>query len=130
MIVLDASATVDLLVHVDPLGEWVAERIVGEREVHAPELLDAEVLHALRRRVLREELTELAARQSVADLLDLPIVRYPHRPFVERAWGLRGALSPYDALYVALAETLGGSLVTTDLRLGRTVSTVDVVSPP
>ena len=129
MIVLDASSAVDLVAQIDPLRTWVADRIVDEPEVHAPELLDAEVLHALRRLVHRRELTEPAAERAVVDLLDLRITRYPHRPFLERAWALRGTFSPYDGLYIALAETLGATLVTTDLRLARVVTSVEVATP-
>lgn len=129
MIVLDASATVDLIARIEPLRSWVADRIEGEAEVHAPELLDVEVLSALRRRVRRNELDQPAGTQAVTDLLDLAIVRYPHRPFVERAWALRETFNPYDALYVALAEALGATLLTTDRRLAGGVATVAVMSP-
>ncbi|MGB3185174.1 MAG: type II toxin-antitoxin system VapC family toxin, partial [Ornithinimicrobium sp.] len=36
-----------------------------------------------------------------------------------RAWQLRHNLTTYDASYVALAELLGATLVTLDLRIGR-----------
>jgi predicted nucleic acid-binding protein len=38
---------------------------------------------------------------------------------VSRCWDLRDNLSAYDASYVALAELLGATLVTTDARLCR-----------
>lgn len=34
-------------------------------------------------------------------------------------WALRGRLTAYDAAYVALAEALDATVVTTDARLGR-----------
>ena len=71
----------------------------------------------------------LLATGAVSKLLDARIVRYPHRPFVNRAWELRGQLTPYDAVYVALAEALGATLVTTDRRLARAVTTVEVAVP-
>jgi len=55
----------------------------------------------------------------VSDLADLPLVRYPHDPFLERVWELHLSLSAYDAVYVALAEALDAPLVTCDGRLGR-----------
>jgi predicted nucleic acid-binding protein len=60
---------------------------------------------------------------------ELPIVRYPATPLLERIWQLRDRLSPYDAAYVALAEALDLPLYTTDLRLARAGGhTADIVS--
>ena len=129
MIVVDASATFDLLVDVEPGAGWVAATIEPEPEWHCPELIDPEVLHALRRHLAAGDVTEREATSAVSDFLEMPLVRYPHRPFVARAWALRGQLTPYDALYVALAEALDATLVTTDRRLARAVTTVDVAVP-
>ena len=129
MIVLDASAAAYLVADVEPAGESVAKAVEREAELHAPELLDAEVLGALRRWVITKSLSQRAADGAVQELMNLQLVRYPHRPFVERAWSLRGRLTPYDALYVALAEALDATLVTCDRRLARAVTTVDVVVP-
>ena len=79
--------------------------------------------------VVRRELATERADLAISDLLSLQVQRYPHRPFVKRAWALRAQLTAYDALYVALAETLGATLVTTDLRLARVVTSVVVVAP-
>jgi len=49
----------------------------------------------------------------------MPIRRYPATRLLERIWRLRGALSAYDAAYVALAEALDAPLVTTDRRLAQ-----------
>jgi predicted nucleic acid-binding protein len=43
--------------------------------------------------------------------------RASHRGLLARAWGLRGNLSFYDALYVALAEELRAALLTLDGRI-------------
>lgn len=48
-----------------------------------------------------------------------PVVRYPYEPFAERVWELRPTVTPYDAWYVALAESLNARLATLDLRLSR-----------
>lgn len=47
------------------------------------------------------------------------IVFHGLAPFADRVWQLRGNLTVYDAWYVALAERLDTSLVTTDARLSR-----------
>lgn len=129
MIVVDASSILPYLVDVGDDSQWVDGRLQHEPAFYAPELIDAEVLHGLRRAVLRETIPEGLATIAVSDLLDARIVRYPHRPFVHRAWELRGQLTPYDGLYVALAEALDATLVTTDRRLARAVTTVEVAAP-
>jgi len=129
VIVVDASSIVPYLSRVGNDARWVAGQLRGEPTFHAPELIDAEVLHGLRRFVLQGAISVEGATSAVSDLLDARIVRYPHRPFVERAWALRGQLTAYDGLYVALAEALDATLVTTDRRLARAVTTVDVAVP-
>jgi predicted nucleic acid-binding protein len=51
------------------------------------------------------------------DCLDLPPARYPHDCLLWRVWKLRHNLTAYDAVYVALAEALGASLVTRDASI-------------
>ncbi len=45
--------------------------------------------------------------------------RHAHEPLLGRVWALRGNLSAYDAVYVALAEALDTILLTWDRRLAR-----------
>lgn len=59
------------------------------------------------------------ALRALSDLADLPAERHAHEPYLDRVWELRHNLSAYDAVYVALAETLDATLVTCDARLGR-----------
>lgn len=56
---------------------------------------------------------------AVDDLDALPVRTSPHRPPGARVWALRENVTPYDALYVALAGALECVLVTTDAQLGR-----------
>jgi len=120
VIVLDASAVVDLLLNLPPRAEVVRERIAREApDLHAPHLIDAEIAQVLRRYVLREELPPADARSALEDLAGLPIERYPHAPFVGRAFALRDNTTVYDALYLVLAETLEAPLLTSDAALAR-----------
>ena len=119
MIVLDASAAVDLLLDIDEKGEWVRERLTAVGEMHAPHLLDAEVGSAMRRRLLLREIDDERGALALEALTALPIVRYAHAPLIPRMWDLRGRITFHDAAYIALAEALDLALVTTDERLGR-----------
>jgi predicted nucleic acid-binding protein len=118
MIVVDASAVVDLLLSTRNAAR-VAAALAAESEAHAPELVEPEVLAAVRRWLSRGWLAPDAAHRAVDELGELRLVRHAHSPLRSQMWALRDRCSPYDACYVALAEALGAELVTTDARLGR-----------
>ena len=109
-----------------PAGDVVGEYVAGHRfALHAPHLIDVEVLSALRRLVSSGEATAERSGEAIADLLDMPIERYPHDILVPRIWQLRENFSAYDASYVALAEALADEpvpLLTADARLARAVA--------
>lgn len=120
MIVLDASALVELVLSTER-GALIARRISNPAEsLHAPHLADIEVAHALRRYVREGDLDANAAAGALGDLRDLDLERHPHEPWLDRIWELRENLTPYDAVYVALAEVLGAPLITCDGKLSRT----------
>ena len=85
----------------------------------APHLVDVEVLGIIRRDLMLGRLDPTAAAQAVDDLRDWPGERFGHRLLLGRAWELRDRLRSWDGVYVALAEALGGTLLTLDRRLGR-----------
>lgn len=113
MIVIDASAFIDAVDGSRP----VLERIAGE-DIHAPHLLDVEVLSALRRLVAARRLDPQAAVAALHILEESDIRRHPHPPLLGVAWSLRERISAYDAAYVGLAAALDAPLVTTDRKLG------------
>jgi predicted nucleic acid-binding protein len=118
VIVVDASAAVDALTAVpgtDPLRALLA----GE-QLHAPELIDYELVAALRGLVAGGMLSPDRASDVLTDFDDLPMRRWPAAdPLRRRAFSLRPNLSAYDAAYVALAEALQCPLVSRDSRLAR-----------
>lgn len=122
MIVLDASAVLELLLG-RRAGRLLADRIRAPRiSLHAPHLVDLEVAQVLRRYVLSGELSAERGRLALEHLAQLEVERYPHAPLLPRIWALRNNLTAYEAVYVALAEVLGAPLLTCDRRLAATRS--------
>ncbi|HUQ88052.1 MAG TPA: type II toxin-antitoxin system VapC family toxin [Vicinamibacterales bacterium] len=119
MIVLDASAVVELLLDT-VAGRRVAILIDdAATAVHVPHLVDVEVLSVLRRFVREQVIDEEEAAAAIENLLALDLQRHSHEALLERAWALRKNVTAYDGVYVALAEALRATLVTCEARLGR-----------
>ena len=115
--VVDASIVVDLVGRFRPEP---IERLVwaADAALAAPELLDLEALHALRR-LDREGRIPPGRTDLVEQVRALPIRRYRHDGMLEDIWSLRGHLTAYDAAYVALTRRLDATLITRDERLAR-----------
>ncbi len=118
MIVVDCAAVVDALTAVN--GSEDLRAALAEEDLHAPTLLDFEVVSALRGLTSRNHLTPARARDALFDFDALPIQRWPSAaPLRLRAFSLRDNLSAYDAAYVVLAEALQCPVLTRDTRLAR-----------
>jgi predicted nucleic acid-binding protein len=115
MPVVDTSALIAALFG-DPSPQSLVERLSGG-DLHAPHLVDVEFTHVARRLVATGLVSPERAQRGRSDFADLPIIRYPHGPFLDRMWQLRDNLTAYDAVFVALSEALDAPLVTTDGRL-------------
>jgi predicted nucleic acid-binding protein len=118
MLVVDASCLYEVVADAAQ-AEQVRDRLAADPDQAAPHLIDAEVLGVVRRDHLLGRLDATAALQAVDDLREWPGERFGHRSLLERAWELRQNVRTWDALYVALAEALGATLVTLDGRLAR-----------
>ncbi len=119
MIVLDASAVLELLLGT-PAGIEVGARLVDASvALHVPHLIDVEVAQVLRRYVREAQLTVHEAADAISDMRELDLTRHAHEPLLDRIWELRENFSACDAVYVALAEVLDASLVTCDRRLAH-----------
>ena len=116
MIVVDASALVNVLLHRPPYAS-IKGRMREAGRLAAPHLIDAEIGHALRRLLLGGEVTASTALRILADLDALLLRRYRHDLLLRRALELRDNATVYDAIYIALAEALGVPLVTQDRAL-------------
>lgn len=119
MIVLDASILANVVGDDGADGALARELIANEREVSLPDLADVETAAVLRKRWLADDLDPRRFAAAIEHLTALPFPRYPALPFLRRVYALRENLTAYDAVYVALAEALGCSLVTADERLAR-----------
>jgi predicted nucleic acid-binding protein len=119
VIVVDASALLEFLLQT-PLGARVEVRLFrDEDELHAPHLVDVEVVQGLRRLVRTGEVSPGRAEEAIADLTDLDLNRHPLLDLLGRAWKLRDNISAYDAMYVALAEAIEAPIVTCDSPLAK-----------
>ena len=117
MIVVDSSAILEVLLR-SQAGLEIEKRIFSPHEtLYAPHLLDLEVAQVLRRYYSFGEMESERGQEALEDLVDLPINRYPHNAFLPRIWELRHNMTAYDAVYIALAETLPAPLITRDTRL-------------
>lgn len=117
MIVLDASAALELLLNT-PRAQGIASRVLAPDEtLHAPHLIDLEIAQVLRRWERSGALSVERATEALDELADLPLTRYPHQMLLTRVWGLRANATAYDAAYLILCEALGATLITCDAAL-------------
>lgn len=117
MIVTDASAVLEILLNTKAAPS-LRKRLFGKDEsLHAPQLIDLEILQVIRRYLQTRVITLARAEEALSDVGDLRLERYSHDMLLPRIWQLRQNFTAYDAAYVCLAELLGATLVTTDARL-------------
>jgi len=117
VIVLDASAAIEWLLQTMTGGRVEARIFSKPASLHVPHLFDVEVVQVLRRYVATRLISSARGESALDDLLDLPLTRYPHDVLLGRVWELRGNLSAYDGVYLALAEALDAPLVTCDGKI-------------
>lgn len=120
MLVLDASAALADVFGTGVNSASIRVRIEAPGEsLHAPHLLDVEMLHALRGLVLRGDVSLARSEEVREEFASLRWSRYSHVAFLDRIWELKDNLTAYDAAYVALAEALDAPLITMDARLAQ-----------
>ena len=117
--VLDASAVLELVLGTRS-GMEILRRTADPRvSLHSPEVVDLEVLSALRQYELASITPPQRVAQAIDNLSDLDLRRHRHGPILPRIWSWRYNLTSYDAAYVTLAEVLDAPLLTTDARFAR-----------
>ncbi|MBA3991181.1 MAG: type II toxin-antitoxin system VapC family toxin [Propionibacteriales bacterium] len=118
MIVCDAGVLVSAVADHGSSGAQARE-LLGSQPLHAPYLVDIEVVSALRGLVRGGSAEPAAALAALARFAELSVIRHEHEPLLARIWELRDDVTAYDAAYVALAELLDVPLLTGDAGLAR-----------
>ena len=118
MLVVDAGTLFEV-VAARPRGRAIRQRLHQDNDNVAPHVIDVEVLGVIRRELFSGALDRTAAELAVQQLRTWPGQRFGHVALLERAWQLRHNVRGWDGMYVALAEALKATLLTTDQRLAR-----------
>lgn len=120
-VVLDASALLEYLLQ-NPRARTIAPFLqASDSDLHAPTLCDVEVASGIVRLLVRKLISVERTSELLTDLNDLPITRHGHLALLPRAIALRNNFSVYDAIYVALAESLDATLLTADDKLAEAI---------
>jgi len=114
VIVVDASAVLLAL-----LEDGDVRAMLSQETLVSPHLIDVEIVHALRRQVLRGEIDAALAAGAIQAWGQMGVERIGATGLLGRIWELRENLTAYDATYVALAEAMEVPLVTSDARLAQ-----------
>lgn len=119
-LVLDASALVSWVSDgsASDLDELIDPRI---HDLAVPTLCDAETVGGLSRQVRLGLMEASDAADALIDYVSMPVERHHHVRHVGRMWQLRNNFTAADATYIALAESLEATLVTTDVALADAV---------
>lgn len=122
-IVTDASSVVDV-VTASEYREATLDALGRARLLAAPELMPVEVVSALAGMARTDVLSRSRATAALRTLTEMPVQLFSHAGLIARTFALSTRFTAYDALYVALAEALGATLVTRDARMARQASTM------
>jgi predicted nucleic acid-binding protein len=121
-IVVDASVAVKWVLREEHGA--TARRVLSISQLLAPHLLWAEVGNTLWKRHWRRESSLEEVRRMLADIRELQVTTFAHRPLLPAALDLAMSLGQtvYDCLYLALAEQRNSVVVTADRRFRDAVS--------
>lgn len=119
----DAS-TVAVAFFREPYSKAARELLASDTQLHAPELLLAELANVIWKRYRRSEIDADEARELLRDFQSLPVSLTSSQELADVALelALRTDRTVYDCLYVALAVRLDCHMVTADKRLANALS--------
>jgi len=121
--VLDASVVAAALFQEDH-ADACCSLLTSGRELHAPDLVYAEVGNVIWKRRRRGEIDEDEAAELLADALRLPLRITPSDALIDAALqvALKTDRTVYDCLYIALALRERAVMVTGDRRLASAMA--------
>ena len=119
---VDACALVEFLLGTDRGQRFKPVLTSADVDLHAPALCDVEVAATLRKLEMRRLVVGERARSALVDYLDMPVTVHGHRALMLRVHQLRANITSYDAVYVALAESMAAGLLTADAALRKAVA--------
>jgi predicted nucleic acid-binding protein len=110
--------------------EWTTRAELNDVHALAPDLIWAEVTHAMSRLVRAGSVTPTAATASLAWFVGLPLESRSVRPLAALALdrALAKGLSAYDACYLVIAEAADAVLVTADRRLAEVAAKAELIA--
>ena len=117
MIVADASIIANAVGDNTADGDIARRVLLDASTVSVPDLVNVGATAVLRKRWIAKDLPTKRFEIAVDALTNLPIDRYPTVGLMQSVFELRGNVTPYDAVYVALAEAVSAELVTADRKL-------------
>jgi predicted nucleic acid-binding protein len=126
-IVVDASVGVkwrlDDEVHTQEARALLKDYADGRVDLIAPKLFMVEVANAFAVAVMRQRIEEVDARESFQAVIEVGFSFLEDSDYLIPAWEIaaKHSLSIYDALYLALAESIGCDFYTGDDRLYKAV---------
>jgi predicted nucleic acid-binding protein len=119
MIVVDASAVVNALSGIGDASPRAAAVVTADPDWVVPDHWTAESFSAIRGLALGHKISDDLGARLLQRLLELTVELVLVSELIPRMWQLRASFTGYDAAYVALAESRGLTLVTSDGRLAR-----------
>jgi predicted nucleic acid-binding protein len=125
MIVVDASAAVEMLLHTAAGDDCFAHAETRGPAITAGHF-DAEVYAALRRGYLQGRLDRASLSALVDQLSELDAERVGLAAFLPNVAQLADVIGPHDVFYVLLAIGRGCPLLTCDRRLARAATRLGI----
>jgi len=121
-LVIDASVAIKWFVK-ENLHDEARRLLDGQDDLHAPDLLVAELANVAWKKTVRREIDARQARDIALAYLDGVPRLWSSADLVDRALQIALELGHpiYDCLYIACAEAVSGVLVTADGRLRAAV---------